>query len=363
MNTCNANFTVDMDTDEYFVVTKLDATSGKEAQTSVLQLTKVDDTDGVTVKDYAGDTIAQDKKLGKTFDASDLTLTVDYYNKVGSNATFRLLDTNCRNFTIVTKEGLLMNLSAPANNPMGIVNVTSLSNWNGSVVMTFAEEDKDENIASGNNYDGTSYQANLSFVSDGADVKLISKAWLSNGKTYSVDDTQVYVGYTNSTVSSKITEDLTSDQKDLEILYPGEETYGDLYIGSKASKVTTTGGESTPVTKIEVGAAVMDTSLATYTSQNLIVVGGPAINRATAALLGKAYPSYGADSGIAENSGMIKLVEQTDGTVAVIVAGWEAADTQRACRVLAESDQYALSGTEVAVTGTSMTDITVGVPA
>ncbi|MCK4521606.1 MAG: hypothetical protein KAU20_03455, partial [Nanoarchaeota archaeon] len=79
-------------------------------------------------------------------------------------------------------------------------------------------------------------------------------------------------------------------------------------------------------------------------------------------LLGKTYPAYGADSGIPENAGIIKLVEQADGNVALVVAGWEAADTQRASRVLAESSSYDLTGAEVQITGTSMTDITVGVP-
>jgi hypothetical protein len=233
-----------------------------------------------------------------------------------------------------------------------------------------AEEDKDENIAG--NYGGTTtwnlltgnLTVNATFNSDNdVHTTLNSKTDLSGKNTFSVDDTKVYVGMLNTTVSSKVTEDKTSDQNDVEIEYPGEETYANLFIGSKASKVTSaSSGESVAVSKIEVGAAVLDSSLASYTNQNLIVVGGPAINRAAAALLGKTYPAYGAASGIPENAGLIKLVENAD-KVAMIVAGWEAADTQRACRVVAESSDYALSGKEVQVTGTSMTDIQVGVPA
>ena len=55
---------------------------------------------------------------------------------------------------------------------------------------------------------------------------------------------------------------------------------------------------------------------------------------------------------------MIKLMD--DGSnVAMIVAGYSAMDTRRAARVLKDYDDYALSGDEVAVTGTSLTDISV----
>jgi hypothetical protein len=238
------------------------------------------------------------------------------------------------------------------------VNGTRLC-YSPSYTFNATEEDKDENIGS-----GLLFQINATFNSDTeATAKILSETPLMNGKAYSVDDTKVYVGYMRSNVSSKVTQDKTADQYEVDVEYPGEETYGNLFIGSKASKVTTSAsGESVAVSKIEVGAAVLDSSLASYTNQNLIVVGGPAINRAAAALLGKTYPAYGAASGIPENAGLIKLVENAD-KVAMIVAGWEAADTQRACRVVAESDQYALSGKEVEVTGTSMTDIKVGVPA
>jgi len=75
--------------------------------------------------------------------------------------------------------------------------------------------------------------------------------------------------------------------------------------------------------------------------------------------MGKADYACGADSGIPENKGVIKLFEQTTGKVAMLVAGWEAMDTRRAARVVAKYSDYALSGTDVVVTGTSLTDIKV----
>jgi len=392
--TCTDSFTVDMDTDEYFVVTKI---NGKEAETAVLELTKVHDTDGVTVKDYSGQVVAENKKENKTFDIADMEVLISNISQSASNASFQITDSSCVEGMLVTAEGLKIQLpyinitqlntttNVSGSLPVAAANTTSCAYANEGILdgevrivtmvnstdtgtacyassfgFIVTEEDRDENIGS-----GVGYKLNATFNSDNeAHVTLVAKTNLSNAKTYSVDDTKVYVGYVESEVSSKITEDKVSDQYNIEITYPGEETYADVYVGSKASQVTTmAGSEGSVAGKIEVGAAVLDTSLASYTTQNIIVVGGPAINRATAALMGKTYPSYGAESGIQENAGLIKLVEQADGTVAVIVAGWEADDTQRAGIVLANSADYALSGDEVVITGTSMTDISVGVPA
>jgi len=160
-------------------------------------------------------------------------------------------------------------------------------------------------------------------------------------------------------------------QNSLKVTYPDEQVFGAFFVESDPAVYSTSTGagtvESTSVTKIDVGAAVLDSDPAVdgkETEKNLIVVGGPAINKAAAVLLGKPFPSYGAASGIPENAAIVKLVEQTDGNVALIVAGWTAEDSQRASRVVADFGTYqeagTLTGTEVQVTGTSLTDITVG---
>ena len=225
--TCTTPFTIDMDTDEYFVVTKI---NGKEGETAVLQLSKVHDTNGVTVKGYDGRVIGENKKAGKTFDAAGMNISVIDYSQAGSNATFFISDENCVDNTLVTKEGLQIKLPAKSD----ISNTPSF-------VIDIIEEDKDENIGA-----GVAYQLNATFNSDTeAHVKLVSKAMFSNQKTYSIDDTKRYVGYVESQVSSKIIEDKTNDQYTIEITYPGEETYGNIYLGSKASKVTTNGNSAT----------------------------------------------------------------------------------------------------------------------
>ena len=89
-------------------------------------------------------------------------------------------------------------------------------------------------------------------------------------------------------------------------------------------------------------------------STNLILVGGPAVNRLSAEFLGLVYPAYGADSGISSGEAIISLKDNGN-KVAMIVAGYEAGDTVRASRVLRDYSAYAsnLKGAEVTVKGTT----------
>ena len=63
-------------------------------------------------------------------------------------------------------------------------------------------------------------------------------------------------------------------------------------------------------------------------------------------------------AGFAPGKAIVKLFENK-GKVAVLVAGYDALDTRRAARVLANHQDYVLKGKEVVVTGTSLTDIRV----
>ena len=102
-----------------------------------------------------------------------------------------------------------------------------------------------------------------------------------------------------------------------------------------------------PLRQIEVG---------NVENYNAIVVGGPCANAVAAELMGNPEKCWEA---IPENKALIKLYEHANGNVALLVAGRTALDTRRACRVLANYEDYALSGTEVEVSGTSLSDIQV----
>ncbi|MBT5023293.1 S-layer protein [Candidatus Woesearchaeota archaeon] len=158
----------------------------------------------------------------------------------------------------------------------------------------------------------------------------------------------------------------SSSPKTVDIMWPSEQQYAQVFVTSGAveSEVGAASGDVTyevPV-KIEVGATVLASQVPDVTSANIISVGGSCINKVTAEIMGLSYPACGEASGLAEGEAVIKLYESGE-TVAIVVAGWEAEDTTRATRVLADFEAYqtagTLVGTEVKVTGTSLTDVTV----
>ena len=174
------------------------------------------------------------------------------------------------------------------------------------------------------------------------------------------DKVSHYVDYYGTFVVKDATD---SDHTIYTLYYPDEQMYALVGAGSE---VAVGGGTGTAtyeqVVPIMDNIARLDTDPeieTAKTEKNLILVGGPAVNRLTAQALGLSYPTYGEASTIPEDAAVIKLVNDafTTGKVALIVAGWEAENTQAACSVLQkyDYDEYApkLTGTAVKVTGTT----------
>ena len=115
---------------------------------------------------------------------------------------------------------------------------------------------------------------------------------------------------------------------------PDERVYAEVSVNT-LSGVTTTTSE----------AALLDDTESNAGYSNLILVGGPCVNSVTASFLGFEGNVCGADSNIGENTALLKLVEDA-GQTALIVAGWEKADTQRGATAVAEGG---LSGGDLLV--------------
>ena len=105
---------------------------------------------------------------------------------------------------------------------------------------------------------------------------------------------------------------------------------------------------------IQLGAAMLASEVSNVANFNAIVIGGPCANPIAATLLGNPEPCW---ESVSVNKAIIKLIEQGNGNVALLVNGREAVDTRRASRALATQTFPAVS--EVEVTGTTLTDITV----
>ncbi len=148
----------------------------------------------------------------------------------------------------------------------------------------------------------------------------------------------------------------SGESPDMTIEYPLVERGSHVFVtAGEYSLEKKTGGVAQRVQKIKVGAAKLASEVADVTAYNAIVVGGPCANSAAARLLGNPADCT---AGFAPGKAIVKLFENK-GKVAVLVAGYDALDTRRAARVLANHQDYVLKGKEVVVTGTSLTDIRV----
>lgn len=144
----------------------------------------------------------------------------------------------------------------------------------------------------------------------------------------------------------------------LELKMPGDLVQGVVKVGG----TSTAGGGVVSDTAPTVKKASEVTTLSSF---NAVLVGGPCVNSHTAALKGKTYPACGTDSGFTQDTAIIEL-QSNGANMALIVAGWEAADTKRAGVVLKNWDDVTVKAklagkNAVTVRGTTqeLTGITV----
>lgn len=130
----------------------------------------------------------------------------------------------------------------------------------------------------------------------------------------------------------------TDKQITAKISYPDEQIAAQIYISELAAvvspDVTFSGGGQILVVK--------DTEVTSVGGRNLVVVGGSCINSVAAKVLGVSYPTCGSDFTTATNVGtgqyLIKSVVSPYNAekTAILVAGYEAADTKNAVGKLKE---------------------------
>jgi hypothetical protein len=137
---------------------------------------------------------------------------------------------------------------------------------------------------------------------------------------------------------------------------PAEALNVHAYIGKAG--VAAEGQTYKKYTPVTVPVAKLDTELsATDKTKNLVIVGGPCVNKEAAAALNVTYPACGAASTIPENAAVIKIVPDypATGKFTVVVAGWEAANTRTACAVVQQYADLLKGQTALAVKVTAAT--------
>ncbi|MFO8016123.1 MAG: S-layer protein [Candidatus Woesearchaeota archaeon] len=330
-------------------------TNGKEAH--VMEVESIDNgTDETTADLY-------DVTLGKSYDDKDITLDGNPSSiELGSLGTIQL-----------TFNGTTPSFTATDVNLESDGKIETKKGAELSFGKTFSDNSTEINVTEGDDTEDNNRMAVSTslYFDEGSDdsieintpelIDVEGNSWHNPGVQASDDDsdTEYYV----TEWGTKVTYD-SDDKNDLTIEYPEGQVYGNVFVAPVGASVSgAAGGELTTVTlnQINVAAKLASEVEGQETTQNLIAVGGPAINKASAVLMGLDFPASGDESGIESGTAMIKLYENGD-NVAMVVAGYDAEDTRRATTVMANHEDYDLSGDEVVVTGTSLSDITVNAP-
>jgi hypothetical protein len=135
--------------------------------------------------------------------------------------------------------------------------------------------------------------------------------------------------------SSYGTKLVSADQTQIVLDVPKAQNYADVLFGREAGTAgSTVSAVSKSPIQITFDVAKLDTEIsdASKMTTDMVIMGGPAVNQLAATLLGKTYPTHGADSGIPENAALVKVFQNafSSGKVAVLIAGWDAPQTDLA---------------------------------
>jgi hypothetical protein len=269
-----------------------------------------------------------DRQAGDTFSIGNVELAVGAVSDSGQSVEVWNNSEETNFNTLYSAEGLKVFL--PYDNvaaATGAINITGANPATWQLVMV--EEDKDGDIAQGDWINAT---IGLNSQSP-AEVQVSSYTTSAGGADATeIEDTDVYEDWTYSALATKILNDRGPNQYNLELIYHGGEVAADVYITSSDAVISGEGGEAGVMT-------VTDSEVSTVAGKNLIVVGGSAINSVAAELLGGAYreAEFTSMTGVASGEFLIESFNRA-GKTALLVAGYNAADTTKAATYLTNND-------------------------
>jgi hypothetical protein len=342
--------------------------------------------------------VCTDKIAGDTCDVTSLiSLTIDAVNVTGANEnrTVKITGGTNVNFQTIYSAGGLrfylpyVTVNGTGGNKPGLVNASSIqgidadninasgpfelgATGDGGITLAESpagqgaqswdlvafEEDKDDNIAAGR-------QFNISRIDDNTDGNLqvaqIDGSGTGGPQGLEVGSgTSIYEWYVTSDVATRILHYTKPDEDYAEIYYPmgDSESYAEVFLTEVGAEIS--GGGSGGGSSKTVGVPILDTEINSASGKNIIVVGGSCVNKVAADLLGSSTPLCGADweskTGVGSGSYLIETFERTGSKVATLVAGYNAGDTQNAAKAL--TTQTIDTAAKMKYTGTTSTSIT-----
>lgn len=287
--------------------------------------------------------VCEDKKQDDSCNIGDVSLTIGtvLYTSGGTESVVLTGGSNVEFDTIYTKGGLKIYL------PYLVANTTDNSN-NGAVNFSIADndvaghnedtfrlfmdgEDKDDTIAAGHEFyftiDDTS--------SGNVQVKDMSGTGSGGSNGLEVgDSTSTYEAYivgTNNETAPRIMHYTNPDEDYAEVYYPEKdsESYAEVYLTELGSTLSAAGQ-----------MVFKDSEKSSWSNKNVVVVGGSCINSAAATLLGGALceSAFTDATGVGAGQYVVQSYADgfTSGKVALLVAGYHAADTVAAASRLIE---------------------------
>jgi hypothetical protein len=346
----DGNITFDDDLHEYFVASYDD---GRETESYLMQATgfKIDSGVNKTTFQYKKDGAWVDAKTdaqdGDTVSVGNVELDVGVIDKAGENVVITNGNANTNFNKLYSKEGLQVLLPLDGNNASvsPSINFTSGMGFNpDTYVLQMFEEDEDGDTAGA----GIGGQINATFAWTTDSRVQVSSVAGGNATAREIGSTNVFRNFKYSALATEILHDQDGDQDTLKLVYHGDEVKADVYITSSDATLAGSG---------EAGVmTVLDSAVSTVAGKNLIVVGGSAINSVAAELLGGAYreAEFTSMTGVGAGEFLIQSFDRS-GKTALLVAGYNAADTTKAATYLVNADSVN-TATGTKYKGTSATE-------
>jgi len=347
--TGTTSITFDGDDDAYFVTSFND---GSDTESYLMRANNWDDSDSTNKTDfeYWSNGGWVDAKTGReatdTFSIGNAELVIGAINDADKTVVVSNNSAETSFDRIYSAEGFefLLPLDSLTLTTAGYINLSNTTQA-ASYVLYGTEEDKDGDTALGDSIDIT-----LGLNSETTPEPTVSSYSTTSGPTASeIGDTDVFRDFTYSALATEILNDQSSSsQETIKLIYHGEEVEAQVYLAA-SSAVSSDDGEAGVM-------SIKDNEVSSKASgMNLVVVGGSAINSVAADLLGGAYrgEQFTSMTGVGDGEFLIQSFDWS-GNTALLVAGYNAADTTKAATYLQNYDVDTTVGKKY--TGTSATE-------
>ena len=263
-----------------------------------------------------------DRKDSDTFSIGNVELAVGAINKLDKTVVITNNSAQTNFNTLYSKEGMKVLLPYEGSSVSPMINFTTGPT---SYKLQMIEEDKDGDVGQGNTINVT-----IGLNSQTPKEVTISSVVGGGATSSEIDNTDVFRDFVYSALATEILFDKGGDQDSVKLIYHGDEVAADVRIvSSEAVSTTSDAGVMT----------VTDDAVSTVAGKNLVVIGGSAINSVAAELLGDAFrgAAFTDATGVGAGEFLIQSFDRA-GKTALLVAGYNAADTEKAATYLLNND-------------------------